>query len=562
MKLSRRQINFIRIAVEMVVIFTVIFTVSYFHFHQRLSEVRMFDEGWKVVQDGEVYYDVTLSEYEFPHMMDEGDSVLISNVVPAGINTRSTFSLLVYLSTVDVYLDGQCIYSYGYDQLLKGKMVGSGYHFIQLPDDCVGKEIKIVICSREDNAFSSIPAIEIVPTQSMIASFARQHLMLIFVSLFLIVLGIILMITSLIGVFFKTQAQRLIWIGSFSFLIGVWSMGTTKTLQIFSIDLALNATIEYLSLFLAIIPLLIQMYNLRKDSAPWKKWMLLICIVASIVYVSVATILHFTNTMHYCETLGVFHIIMVISLIIILVAAWKPLKDMNASDRVLNIGFFALFATGGVDLIRFMVQKYLLTNDQNLSNSILPVGALIFIVFLIMSYLFFVYNNILEEENRKTLTRLAYHDTLTGLYNRAKGEEIMKKWSEEDEDYIIINMDLNGLKRINDTYGHSQGDLLLTTFAENLTKAFSDEATIVRIGGDEFVVLAKEKEKNSLEHSLLKLNRLNREVSQELPFTVEVAYGLASSGESGVKDYEKLGRIADQKMYEMKQKMKAQQGFS
>ena len=558
MKLSVRQTNFIRISVEMMVILIAISVLVYFSLNQSDNEVRSFDNNWKVIQDGVQYENVKLSEYQFPHIMSAGDAIMLKNIVPASTNDRLSISLLVYLSTVDVYVDGHLIYDYGNAQLERGEMVGSGYHFISLPDNSTGKEVKIVICAREDNAFSSIPAIDIMPTQSVIASFAREHMGLLFVSLFLVVLGIILMLISLLGVFIGSRVRRMVWLGLFSFLIGIWSLGTSKTLQIFSMDLSLNAVLEYISLYLAFIPLLIQMYTLRRDSAKWKRVLIWVCVFACIIYVAIVSVLHFSNIAHYCETLSAFHVIMVISLVIIIIAAWKPLKDMNASDRVLNIGFFALFATGGVDLIRFFVQKYLLANDQNLSNSILPLGALIFIVFLIMSYLFYVYNGILEEENRKTLTRLAYHDTLTGLYNRARYSELLDELSEGDDEYIVVSLDLNGLKAINDTFGHSQGDLLLTTFAENLNKAFGDEAYLVRLGGDEFCVIQKGVEKSVIEHNLLKLSRLNREVSKVRTFDVTVSYGVAESSEVRDHNAEAVYRLADQRMYDMKMQSKAQ----
>jgi len=302
--------------------------------------------------------------------------------------------------------------------------------------------------------------------------------------------------------------------------------------------------------------LLIQIYSLRKDSTvQWKLMLLRVSIAACILYAVVAPILHYTNVAHYCRTLGVFHLILALSLLIIVIAGWKPLGDMNASDKVLNIGFFVLFATGGVDLVRFLVQKYLLANDQNLSNSLLPLGALVFILFLAMSYLFYIYNRILDEESQKNLMRLAFHDPLTGLYNRAKCEELFEELNRSTENFTIINMDLNGLKTVNDTCGHSQGDLLLTTFANNLKQAFDGDNYVIRMGGDEFVVISKE-DRNKIEHSLVKLSRLNQDSSRGLEFNIEASYGMISRKEASEKDAERLYQMADEKMYQMKLKMK------
>ena len=537
MKNEKIQNRFIRLSVEILIILTITIVLCIFYIGREINLVKDFDDHWTVIQEGERHEDVTLSRYKFPHIMNKGDSLMLINTIPEDINKQSSVTLLVYLSTVDVFVDGKKVYSYGRDIAESGKMVGSGYHFITLPPDSAGSQLKITISSYENNSFSSIPVVQLIPSQNLISCFARQHMLLLFISIFLVVCGIIFMFISVAGIIQGSSISSVVWLGSFSFLIGIWSLCSTKTIQIFSPNLAVNTKIEYEALFLAIIPLLIQIYQLRLDSPKWKRYLLRFSLILCISYAVVAPVLHYTNVSHYCETLGVFHLFMVISLVIIIIAAWKPLKDMNASDKVLNIGFFVLFATGGVDLIRFLVQKYLLANEQNLSHSLLPIGALIFILFLAMSYLFYIYNRIVEEESQKNLVKLAFHDPLTGLYNRAKCEDLFVELSKSDDNYTIINMDLNGLKMVNDTYGHSQGDLLLTTFANNLKETFDKEDYVIRMGGDEFVAISL-KDKNKLEHAMVKLSRLNNESAKELSFEIQAAYGMASKKEMPDANYE------------------------
>ena len=555
MKREKMAYRFIRLSIESLIIFSIVIVLCVFYFGRELNDVRDFDENWTVIQDGERHEGVTLSQYQFPHIMNKGDSIVLLNTIPEDVESPSSVTLLVYLSTVDVFVDGKKFYSYGRDINEAGKMVGSGYHFITLPDECGGKEIHITISSCEDAAFSSIPVIQIVPSQRLLSCFTRQHMISLFISIFLVVCGGIFMVVSIAGIIQGNSLSSAVWLGSFAFLIGIWSLCSTKTVQIFSPNMALNAKIEYEALFLAIIPLLVQIYSLRKDSTKWKRYLIRASLSICIAYAFVAPALHYTNIAHYCKTLGAFHMIMVLALVIIIIAGWKPLADMDASDKVLNIGFFVLFATGGVDLIRFIVQKYLLSNDQNLSNSLLPLGALVFILFLAMSYLFYIYNRIMDEESQKNLVKLAFHDPLTGLYNRAKWEDMADTLNQSDEEYTIINLDLNGLKSVNDTFGHSQGDLLLTTFANNLKNTFDSEDLLIRMGGDEFVVVSKQ-EKNKLDHAMVKLTRLNHDASKDLQFEIQSAFGMVSKKEAPNAGFEKLYQMADEKMYQMKMKMK------
>ncbi len=85
---------------------------------------------------------------------------------------------------------------------------------------------------------------------------------------------------------------------------------------------------------------------------------------------------------------------------------------------------------------------------------------------------------------------LSYHDHLTGLYNRRSFvKELQSLDQEESLPLCIIISDVNGLKLVNDSFGHVAGDLLLTKFAKVLTEVYTEENRIFRIGGDEFVII-------------------------------------------------------------------------
>ncbi|MCR5097500.1 MAG: GGDEF domain-containing protein [Lachnospiraceae bacterium] len=517
---------------------------------------RDFSEGWDIEIDGVVTRDTTLSDYRFPHILNRGDEMTMTCTFPEDVDYRSAFNLLVYLTTVDVYLDGDSIYTYGHGRLDGGKMVGSGYHFVNVPEGAAGKELKIVMHVAEDNAFSSIPDMYIVPADLSMVAFVRDHISLLFVSIFLYVLGIVLMVGAIIGVIMQNGFRQVTWVGSFSFLVGTWAMCSSKVIQLFSSNLAANATLEYLTLYLAIVPLLLQMYYQMDTISRWRKTLLVLSVITVMGYTVVASYLHVTDKAHYCATLPIFHVIMGISVLVFIIAAVKPLDKMSISDRVMYIGFIFLLSLGLVDLTRFMVQKYLLTNFQYLSQSVLPVGTLIFIIFLIISYLIYTYSNIVEETGRKTLERMAYQDPLTGLSNRARCEEIFKRLSTGNREYLIVNMDLNGLKKTNDTYGHHMGDNLLKTFADNMRKSFGDRYSLIRMGGDEFVVVANEKDREDVELCLKRLEKFDEVSSLDYPFEVAAAWGLAVSSEVDTWDAEAVYKLADQRMYEMKVALK------
>lgn len=122
----------------------------------------------------------------------------------------------------------------------------------------------------------------------------------------------------------------------------------------------------------------------------------------------------------------------------------------------------------------------------------------------------------------------------------------------------LICMDLNGLKQINDTYGHIQGDELLVNFSKVLLQTFQKYVcSIGRMGGDEFLVIIYDTKEQTVISALKELNENLSQWNQKKPTTIlSVAYGYAYyDGEKKsniLTTYEK----ADKEMYESKRKIK------
>jgi diguanylate cyclase (GGDEF)-like protein len=98
------------------------------------------------------------------------------------------------------------------------------------------------------------------------------------------------------------------------------------------------------------------------------------------------------------------------------------------------------------------------------------------------------------EETKDHFRHAAFHDSLTGLPNRAMFTELLKaeiETSKRNSDHLfaVLFLDLDRFKNINDSLGHTYGDLLLVAFAERLEKTLRPVDTLARFGGDEFAIL-------------------------------------------------------------------------
>lgn len=157
----------------------------------------------------------------------------------------------------------------------------------------------------------------------------------------------------------------------------------------------------------------------------------------------------------------------------------------------------------------------------------------------------------LEEEKEKN-----YIDSLTGIYNRTKVKEYIDDFVSKDTNMqgVMILMDLDNFKNINDQLGHMEGDLVLKKFAEILITQFRTSDIVARLGGDEFIVfLPNFISKAGLE---TKIDHILSIIRQELSsyyeqYNLSVSIGIAYLG-GNYKKYEDLYQSADDAMYTAK----------
>lgn len=143
-------------------------------------------------------------------------------------------------------------------------------------------------------------------------------------------------------------------------------------------------------------------------------------------------------------------------------------------------------------------------------------------------------------------------DTLTGLYNRSRLNQFIHNNSAADKveklasELLVIMIDLDNFKTVNDTYGHLIGDDLLKEAAQLFDKKFRKNDLIIRYGGDEFIIIIDLK-KNDREYDVQTIaeNKL-KDISASLPYSCTLSYGISS----GKKEYfQALLNEADRLMY-------------
>ncbi|WP_163337237.1 GGDEF domain-containing protein [Desulfopila sp. IMCC35008] len=169
------------------------------------------------------------------------------------------------------------------------------------------------------------------------------------------------------------------------------------------------------------------------------------------------------------------------------------------------------------------------------------------------------------------LERYSNTDHLSGLFNRNYFDRIIDAWEKkavDEKPFSIIYGDINGLKRVNDTYGHHAGDLLIRTCAEFLLDEVRNSDLVFRMGGDEVVILCPATDLDQAAELLHRINtklaglvvecvdEVSGEVTEE---QVYISFGMASSLEQGPRQ---TVALADQRMYQSKKEWYERGGIS
>ena len=159
-----------------------------------------------------------------------------------------------------------------------------------------------------------------------------------------------------------------------------------------------------------------------------------------------------------------------------------------------------------------------------------------------------------QKELEEKLEYLARHDTLTGLPNRMFLAEYLDQYTRARDPFSLMVLDLNGFKKINDSYGHLAGDEVLKIVAKRLQSKNKEHDMVCRIGGDEFIILKhRASHQQHLDDCLQQLRTLiEQPVSyHDQTLSVSAAIGYAQYPEDGT-DYDSLMRSADARMYQQK----------
>lgn len=435
---------------------------------------------------------------------------------------NKTFAMRVKNVNVKIYLDDELHSSYGFDiaENVHYKSLGTYYVSVFL-----GEHSKITMdiysvydndtsCNIKSMLVGDITDIYNDRIESMLPGFC--------VSLLIFALGCIFCVSAFALRKYGPQAVSLVSLGVFGVVFGLWSGLEMQLLQYITGSIGACHIGIHLSLMFITIPLLI----FFKQRGATKKNIGTYCAIflAAGTFI-VSTILHFTGLRDFHETIKVTHISILFGCLLTLFYGYHIFKNSKGKDS----SFWGLSIVGvctAIDLVMYYLQ---ITSDSSL---FIKAGVMSYLVLLVIGIIREYAKAYSANLRAKMLEQMAYEDLLTGFYNHnmfISDMKIMDKEFDKNRGKSILIFDMNCLKYINDTLGHTMGDTALQECASFISDVFGDIGKCYRTGGDEFAVITnycimRQSIDELYDKFLTKMNVRNGEGSDS-PYPLYIAFG-------------------------------------
>ncbi len=522
------------------------------------------DEGWTVYIDHKEYDNVTLSEFykSYSKTLTRGTHITMTHELPLSndITTPSIIFRSRY-TTLLCYIDNKLIFQFGEEFYMENRFLGKMYHVISLPPDYAGKTLKFDMLVSENDAFRTL-APPILGSQHDVTSlFVHDNLVIIAAGVFMFVFGIVFLSIGLLFVARIPEVKSLLLGSLFCMNLSAWLMSYYNILSLF-IYTELETQIEYFTMYLVVPYCYIIVYYVlnMKGNRVYLALMSISCGVPLIQY-----LLQYAFNIHLRRTLPFYHLTGFVGIAVLFYFAFiiRRQSGAPAASKIQITGLVIFVMSEVVHLLIYYFDIMHLDYSLPLSRTIIAAGCFSFAVCQLFTYMSYITDTYAKKQENISLSHLAYADGLTNLANRAKSDSLMAELNNASDDYCILSIDLNGLKYVNDKFGHPTGDKYIKDFSKVLVSTFGENSFCARIGGDEFLVIIRDAETKDISALVDRMNSaLNVMNALYTEYHRSVATGFAFKHECEDGSSHSVYLLADERMYEAKRAMHEELGIN
>jgi len=521
-------------------------------FSPQLDYTIPLDKGWvRINSDG------THEEVEGKFSIGKSDPVTFYRVLPDEIDDESIMHIKCPYYTVDAAIDGKSIYHAGPGKIGNIETtLGNIFALIPLKEEYSGKTIYITVEPRHYNYEVFVK--DALITNMSTYSFHRLTECLPYIILCAIIMAVSF-ISLIVYLLFRFVLHRrsgnslgLLLLSFFGSVVSVCVISDYHIIGMLTGRMILSGLITYVSFMLCPVAFSMLLYYVFDKKPIFRIFFIIseICFVSQIILFLLG-ITDIPNGLLVFQILTIFIIIGMVYYGIDTIRRSGSEKTFILAIPTTAFVIFVivaaiLYALNGKWMLYFTLAMFFYTLTVSLN---------------LLINLWRTLKNSMELDQVK---KLAYYDNLTGLENRRSYKDYVETLNEKikdnnsDHTLSAIMLDVNGLKKTNDIYGHKAGDELLTGSSECIKNVFKSVGRCFRTGGDEFVVLA-DIEHDEFEKKASELKDMLSAWKGDYIDGISISVGKADSVEFPDYDADKLLIEADKRMYEDKQNYYASQ---
>ena len=454
-----------------------------------------------------------------------------------------------------VYIGEQLIYDFhpeigGY----YGKNYGEYIHTVALPTGSGTETLTITGTIIYSNKWTGFDDVILKDPGEFISGIVSDNAGSFVICLLIFGFGVILFLFGMIESVLHTDMPETIYLGVITMLLSLWTNSHTLLLIITENPSALRI-IDYVVLCLLPIPVMAFVASFTGNRS---SKMLNACIVLCLLNFCFQAMGVPLGWFDYSDVLIISHLLILFGVLILshlIINAIKE-KQIDRSQSTYLISALAIIScTGLIDMIRYY-------NGHFPDFAYFTRFGLILFVGILTIYEFRQLVEIrIKGREAEVMHRLAMEDALTGVFSRTAFVAFEKSMLSKNSGIcLFIHFDINLLKTVNDTYGHSEGDRHIIAAANVIRKSFGAHGHCFRVGGDEFFAILDGENCRTDYTEGLKTFFEMQEVynsSQNPPIPLIIAHGMAEYDYSS-KNPEAAERLADSRMYENKKLLKTE----
>lgn len=481
-----------------------------------------------------------------------GDIVLSHDLTNIDLNRKRLCMKTVH-TFIKVEVDGVIIYEYAPEIApILGKSYGMYIHMIPIPADA--SSVTLTLHPLYDDTSAIINNIAIEDAGMFMGDIYHKGLPNFELCMLISLFGVLMLIMGFTTLrSSESNAVNFFSLGTFAILIGVWSANDTMIFQVFTQHPEIARFVNYICLiFLSYLPVsFLASATNHRDSI-----LLPIMFSLDIINFIVTIVLSLFGISDIREMLPFSHINVAIAMCMTIYFMVRAVKNKTVAAyflrRVIGGMTFVFFGVA-IDLVRYQLFP------------VSPLGASLFtrvgvLIFIVMMGAYLVKERTryaVERGQAELMKKMAYTDGLTQLGNRAAFHERENEIRRDRTDCFIVQLDINYLKKVNDVYGHAEGDRHIINASHIIRDSFSDIGDSFRTGGDEFIVITRRGNTQDIEKAISKMEKLVSDYNknEKPPVPLQIAYGYAQCSMK-TDMLEEAEKLADQRMYKKKNEMK------